>query len=214
MLKFMILFLLAFNLFAEDHELIKEHSQLKFSVSYLKISSVDGLFKDLAGHFQFDEKNGPSNVEIRIPCNSIFTNDTKRDAHLKTHDFFFCSNYPFIIFRAAKSKDLGKNRFLMAGELTFKEKKLPLSLKINYKGTVKDPWGKNNSFFELETILNRQTLGLKWNRDMDGGGLVIGDDVKVSGVIQSQLAKDKTSWSKYMIPASTQSYDPKKNHVK
>ena len=104
MLKFLLLSVFIFNLsYAELYELNKEHSKVKFSVDYMSVSSVEGIFKDFVTSFEFDSKTKKlKKIEAKIQAKSIDTSDSKRDNHLKGMEFLFTSKYPELIFTSTK----------------------------------------------------------------------------------------------------------------
>ena len=177
----------AFNtiISAKEIEIIKEHSKITFDIDYMLVTKVQGQFKDYYGSLNINEdKNEIYNIKVTALTNSIDTNDGKRDFHLKGVEFFQAANYPEILFES-------KGPF-----------KFSLSKKFNVKGKVKDPWNKENYFFELTGVVDRKTYGMIWNKKMDNGGVLIGDNVNINITIQAQPSGDKTAFSTHMIPST------------
>lgn len=153
------------------------HTYIGFSVRHLGISNVRGRFKDFSGTFLIDEKNMSKCVaDVAIQVSSIDTNNEKRDAHLKSGDFFDAEKYPTMMFKSKKLKK-AKNGYVVTGDLTIhgvtKEVKIPFTVE---KVTV---MGKTHIGVEGGLTINRLDYGVKWNKILDKGGLMVGNDVNI-----------------------------------
>ena len=128
-----------------------------------------------------DPKNLPaSSVEFHIKAASIDTgNQADRDKHLRTADFFDVEKYPEITFKSESIKATGKDKYDVTGTLTLHGVSKKVTLPVTYLGQAKDPWGNTRAGFETETTLNRKDYGIVWNKALDSGGVLLGDDVKV-----------------------------------
>lgn len=197
-----ILSFLSFNSNATQYELNKEHSKINFNVEYMTLSKVEGQFKDYESQFEFDSKSGKlTKISAMINPNSVDTNDQKRDFHLKGHEFLFVSNYPQIQFTSSDSVNLKiKEKTKINGVLEIRGIKKSINADLLYKGSIIDPWGKENVFFEFNTIINRKDFGMVWNKEMDQGGYLVGDNVGIQIIVQAQKAGEKTAFSTHMIP--------------
>ena len=197
--------LITFNsLQAKEFELIKEHSKIAFDVDYMLMTKVEGQFKNFSGFFTLNNsENDISNIRINVNSDSVDTNDGKRDFHLKGHEFFFAANYPEITFESPGpiKIEVGK-KLTIGGYLTMRGVKRPLILEGIYKGKLKDPWGKENYFFVLNGELDRKTYGVVWNKSMDNGGMLIGDNVRITITVQAQVLGEKTPFSTHMVPTT------------
>lgn len=202
-MKFILVTLLAiFNLKAEVYEINKDHSKVQFSVEYMSMTKVDGIFKNYVGTFAMNG-NQISKIDITIDPNSVDTNEPKRDFHLKGHEFFFASNYPAIKFKSINGLAVTeKKSHKFSGELTIRDFTKTISGDLLYKGKIVDPWGKENLFFEYKTEIDRKDFGMKWNKELDQGGYLVGDKVQVVISIQAQKSGDKTAFSTHMIPST------------
>ncbi|MBY0412610.1 MAG: YceI family protein [Bdellovibrionales bacterium] len=201
-----LLLLLTFTLgntsFAKTFEVVKEHSRVTFDVEYMSMTKVEGQFKDYRAFFDLTEKEDElSNVKMEIKAESIDTSDGKRDFHLKGQEFFFVANYPEVTFKAKGPVKISEGQeFKLSGELTIKDTTKPVTLTGIYKGKRLDPWGKNNYFFTLAGEIDRKDFGIIWNKQMDAGGYLVGDKVRLNITVQSQPIGEKTSFSTHMVP--------------
>jgi len=154
------------------------HSNVGFSVSHLVVSKVKGRFKEVSGKATLDEVDPTKSVvNVTIPVSSINTDDEKRDAHLKGPDFFDVANFPNIVFHSTKITRAGDRKFKVAGELTLHGVTKNITLDGKLSKPIKSPWGKDVRGVEIVGKVNRSDYGLTWNKSLDGGGVVIGDEV-------------------------------------
>lgn len=202
MFKWILILLLSQNIRALEYEIIHEHSKISFEVDYMAITKVSGEFRKYNSTINIQNSQIES-LEVQIAADSVFTNDDKRDFHLKSHEFFFASKYPIIKFTAKNiniPKKLASINFTGNLELHGIVKSIPFH--GIYRGTMKDPWGKENLFFEFEASLNRKDFGMNWNKELDQGGFLVGDKVNIKVLVQAQKKGDKTAFSTHMIPAT------------
>lgn len=201
---FILLNILAFNANARDFELIKEHSRIAFDVDYMLMTKVDGQFKDFKGFFTLNAaENDITKIKIIVKGDSVDTNDGKRDFHLKGHEFFFAATYPEITFEAPGPIRIEQGKKIqIGGYLTMRGIKRPIILEGIYKGKLKDPWGKDNYFFNLTGELDRKAYGIVWNKAMDTGGALIGETVRLNLTVQAQVLGGKTPFSTHMVPTT------------
>ena len=201
---FILFNILAFNAFAKDFELIKEHSRVAFDVDYMLMTKVEGQFKDFQGFFTLNAaENDISKIKIIVKGESVDTNDGKRDFHLRGHEFFFVATHPDITFESPGPIKIEPGKKVkIGGYLTMRGVKRPLILEGIYKGKLKDPWGKDNYFFNLTGELDRKNYGIVWNKTMDTGGALIGDIVRLNLTVQAQVLGEKTPFSTHMVPTT------------
>lgn len=197
---------LAFSYAAHSKELevIQEHSRVGFDIDYMVMTKVEGQFKKYTGLFELNPAEDQlSNVRVAISGKSVDTNDTKRDFHLRGHEFFFVASYPEITFKSlGVVRIVSGEKFKLQGEITLRGITKPIVLEGNYRGKIKDPWGKNNYFFTLNGELNRKDFDIVWNKEMDTGGYLVGDKVRLNITIQGQNVGEKTSFSTHMVPST------------
>ena len=164
----------------------KGHSSVGFSVSHMVVSETTGTFKDfdVKVSSKADDFNGAS-VEFSAKTSSVFTDNEKRDGHLKSDDFFNSEKFPELKFVGTVVKE--GNKYLLKGNLTMRDVTKPVSFDLTYGGRVKADGGEKAGFKFLGKV-NRQEYGLKFNKALEGGGLVVGDDVEISVKVELNKA--------------------------
>ena len=166
------------------------HSDFSFRVRHLVISRVAGRFAKFEGTVVGDPKAAASaKVELKIATASIDTTEPKRDAHLRSADFFDAEKHPEITFSSTKITDRGDGAFDVLGNLTMHGVTKPVTLAARNLGSVTDPWGNERVGFEVTGRINRQVWGLSWSKKLDSGGLVADDFVDLT--INLELVKQK-----------------------
>jgi polyisoprenoid-binding protein YceI len=190
-----VLFTSFFNFSSESsaaaYKLDAAHTEIGFSIKHLMISTVKGRFNKFDGGFDYDEKSKSlSKVDIKIESASIDTNDKKRDEHLQSPDFFDTKKVSTIEFKADKisNVEIGKT-FKVPGTLTMHGTSKPVSLDVEFKGTATDPWGNEKVVFGATAKIKRADWGMSWNKSLDKGGVVVGEEVTV--VIEAEGNKSK-----------------------
>jgi polyisoprenoid-binding protein YceI len=174
---------------ADVYTVDKVHSEALFTVKHM-MSRVTGRFNDFTGTINVDPANpAASSVEFTINASSIDTDNADRDKHLKSPDFFDVEKTPTITFKSSKVTPAGNNKYNVDGPLTIHGVSKQVTLPVEFLGFGKDPWGNDRAGFAIETTLNRKDFGILWNKALDQGGYVLGDDVKV--VINLETIKKK-----------------------
>lgn len=188
--------------YAKKLEIVHEHSKIGFNINYMMVTDVEGTFKKYQGDFEInDAENALSNIQVNVETKSVDSNDKKRDFHLKGHEFFYSAKFPQATFKANGPVTIAPHKeFRVEGTMTFRDVSKPFTFTGTYKGKQKDPWGKDNYFFELKGTMNRKDYGIVWNKVMDNGGALIGDDVHLVITIQAQTKGEKTPFSTHMVP--------------
>ncbi len=167
----------------------KVHSEIGFQVRHF-VSKVRGSFTDFAGSITVDgEKPENSSVAFTIKVASIATNEPKRDAHLKSPDFFDAAKYPEIRFTSKKVVKRSDTAFDVVGDLTMRGVTKEITLPVTFVGLTKDPWGGERAGFETAITLNRKDYGINWNKALDQGGYMLSDEVAVSISLEMMKAK-------------------------
>lgn len=162
------------------------HSEVLFQVRHL-ITKVRGRFSDFAGTITFDAAHPErSAVALTIQATSIDTNQADRDAHLRSDDFFSVAQFPTLTFTSTTIVPRGGDRFDVTGDLTIRGITKTIVLPVSYLGTAKDPWGNEKLAFETEIVINRKDFGLTWNAALETGGVLVGDEVRVTASVQAQ----------------------------
>ena len=194
-MKKLISFVLALMLFvpaihAEKWTVDGAHSSVNFSVRHLVISKTKGAFKDFTGDITFSEKDiSHSSVNFTVQMASVDTENKDRDDHLKSPDFFDVEKFPTMIFKSKKIIKGDGGKFQLVGDLTIRDATNEITFECEFAGIAKDPWGNTKAGFSAETTINRQDFNVKWSKSLDGGGLVVGDDVQVNLEIEANLVK-------------------------
>ena len=135
-----------------------------------------------------DERDPTSaKIDITIATQSVTTGDEKRDGHLRSPDFFDVERFPAITFRSKRVEGRSGNSFRVLGDLTIRDVTREVVLDVELLGRAKDPWGNDRAAFEASTKINRGDYGLTWNAALEAGGVLVGDEVKIS--IESELLK-------------------------
>jgi len=164
------------------------HSNVSFSVTHLVISEVEGNFKSFEGTVTSTKEDfAGSSVEFSVDINSIDTDNADRDNHLKADDFFNAEKFPKMTFKSKSLTKLNGKKYKLVGDLTIRDITKEVELDLKYNGTVKDPWGNTKAGFKISGTINRFDFGLKFNKLMEAGGMVVGDDVEIS--INAELKK-------------------------
>jgi len=158
----------------------KAHSNATFKIRHI-VSQVTGSFNDFDAAINIDRANpANSSVEFTIQATSINTANENRDNHLRSPDFFDVAKFPTISFKSTSVKPKSKTEFDVTGNLTMHGVTKQITLPVTFLGFGKDPRGTEKGGFEIETTLNRKDYGIVWNRNIDEGGVLLGDDVKVT----------------------------------
>ena len=165
------------------------HSAAEFAVKHLMISTVKGHFANVTGSVTVDEANpAKASVNVTIDVGSVDTRDEKRDAHLKSADFFDVQRFPTITFRGKRIDGSIDGEFKLVGDLTIRDVTREVTLNVEAAGSVTDPWGGERTGFAATTKINRKDFGLTWNVALETGGVLVGDEVKIS--IEVELVKE------------------------
>ena len=157
------------------------HAEVGFSVRHLMISTVRGRFGAVTGTVTLDEQNpAKSSIDVTIDVSSIDTRQEARDTHLRSADFFDVENHPTMHFVSTRVDGDINGEFRVVGNLTIRGVTRPVTLDVNAEGRGMDPWGKERMGFSAAGKIRRGDFGLNWNQALEAGGVVVGDEVKLS----------------------------------
>ncbi len=171
--------------FAADYDVDASHSSVGFNVRHI-VGRVNGTFTDFSGSFSFDPKKvSEDHVDFTVKLASVNTQNEKRDTHLKSPDFFDVAKFPEMTFKSKKVTAAGKDKFKIVGDLTLHGVTHEETFAVDFGGIAKDPWGNTRAGFSATTTLNRKTYGIIWNKTLDSGSLMLGDDVNVTLQIEA-----------------------------
>lgn len=168
----------------------KSHSSIGFDIDHLVVSEVNGQFSAFDGTFKSDKEDfSDAKITFKIDVASIDTDNEKRDEHLKSPDFFDAAKYPAIQFEGTIFKKVSEKKYKLKGNLTMRGVTKAVELDVSYGGTITDPWGNKRAGFKLYGSLNRTEFGLTWNNVMEAGGLIVGEEVRITGRFELVQAK-------------------------
>ena len=177
---------LAGTALADTYTVDKNHSEAAFQVRHI-LTKVRGTFRDFAGTINYDKaKPENSTVEFRIKTTSIDTGNQKRDDHLRTPDFFDVATHPEIVFKSTKVVAKGANKFDVTGDFTMHGVTKSITLPVTFLGEQKFMKG-SKAGFETAITINRKDYGLNWNRALESGGVLVGEEVEISINIEADL---------------------------
>lgn len=162
------------------------HSEVGFSVRHLMVSKVKGNFETFEGVVTIAENPLESSVTAEVDLNSINTRDEGRDGHLKSADFFDTETHPKLTF-ASTSVIADGDDYKVTGDLTIKGVTKQVVLDLEFNGVHPDPWGGTRAGFSAETEISRADFGIDFSIPMDGGGVVVGDKIKVTLEVEAVL---------------------------
>ena len=155
------------------------HSEITFKVRHMMISNVKGEFKNFNVDLESEDENFKNvKASASIDTSSISTNNTDRDNHLKSAEFFNAEVHPQITF---KTDSLNEE---VTGNLTINGVTKPVKLDVDFGGINVDPWGQTKAGFSFEGKINRSDFGLNWNAALEAGGVMVSDEVKIAGELQ------------------------------
>jgi polyisoprenoid-binding protein YceI len=167
------------------------HTHAEFGVRHLMISTVKGHFSDVAGTVIVEDGDATTaQVDVTIGVASIDTRVEQRDQHLRSPDFFDVERFPALTFRSTKVERAGEDRFRVLGDLTIRDVTRPVTLEVEGTGGLTDPWGNERAGYAATTRINRKDFGLNWNQALETGGVLVGDDVKISLEVELVRASD------------------------
>jgi len=157
------------------------HSSIEFAVKHMMFTTVKGRFSGVTGTITIDEANlANSSVAVEIDVATVDTREEKRDAHLRSPDFFDVERFPKITFKSTRVEPEGKDNARVTGDLTIHGVTRQVTLEATRTGQGKNPWGMEVAGFEASTKINRKDFGMQFNVPLEGGGFLVGDEVKIT----------------------------------
>ncbi|MGC8486790.1 MAG: YceI family protein [Clostridia bacterium] len=157
------------------------HSSAEFSIRHMMITSVKGHFSSIAGTVTGDPDDlTTARVHLDIDLSTVDTRNTDRDNHLRSADFFDVEHFPTMTFESRSIERTGPSTYRVGGDLTIHGVTKPVTVDVTAEGQGKDPWGGTRAGFSGTTTINRKDFGLMWNVALEAGGVMVGDQVKVS----------------------------------
>ena len=164
----------------ERYNVDADHSIVGFSVAHMVISKTTGRFTDYTGFIEMDpDGKTVRTIEAVIKTVSVDTNHQKRDTHLRSPDFFNVEKYPTMTYKMT-SYEMQGDQYVANGNLTLLGVTRPIVLTGTFNGVLpKDPMGNTRAGFSAEGKINRKDFGMNWNKALDNGGLVVGNEVAI-----------------------------------
>ena len=164
------------------------HSEVQFKVKHLVISTVTGSFKTFNGTLETESDDFTNaKASFSLDVDSINTNQSDRDNHLKSADFFDAEKYPKITFESTSFNQAGGDAYQLQGNLTIRDVTKPVTLNVEYGGSAADFYGNTKAGFEVTGKISRKEFGLQWNAVTEAGAVVVGDEIKL--IINVQFIK-------------------------
>jgi polyisoprenoid-binding protein YceI len=163
----------------------RSHSAIKFNVSHMVISDVDGKFGEFDVKVLSDKEDfSDAKIEVSIKTASINTDDAKRDEHLRSADFFDAATHPAITFKSKKMTKTGNGTYKLTGDFTMRGVTKTVDLDVKFNGQTKSPWGTTVAGFKITGKVNRKEYGVSWSKMLDNGGAVVGDEVQIAANVE------------------------------
>ena len=165
---------------ADTYAIDAAHSTIGFSVRHLVINNIPGRFKEYTGTINYDTADiTKSSVQFTAKVASIDTGIQQRDDHLRTADFFEVAKHPEMTFKSSRIEKKGKDSFIAHGTFTLKGISKEIAIPFKVYGPITDPYKKTRMGVEANLVINRQDYGVTYSRTLEGGGLVISNDVNI-----------------------------------
>jgi polyisoprenoid-binding protein YceI len=157
------------------------HSEVTFKVRHMMISNVTGQFTKFDASAETEEEDfTTARFSFTADVSSVTTGNEQRDGHLQSPDFFDAAKFPGLKFIATKYVKLDNDgNYEVTGDLTIRDITKPVTLKVEFGGVIKDPWGNTRAGFTVEGKINRKDFGLQWHAVTEAGGLVVSDEVRL-----------------------------------
>ena len=161
------------------------HSRVSFGVTYMMLSEVTGRFTEFEAELaQGKEDFSGSTVNATIATKSINTDNESRDKHLRSDDFFNAEKFPTITFVSTSFLKTGEKSYRITGNLTMRDVTKEVTLEATYMGMITDPRGNTRAGFKATGTVDRQEFGVRWNKAIDAGGVIAGDNVEITLLLQ------------------------------
>lgn len=163
------------------------HSEIGFKVRHLVITNVSGKFDSFEGSVTSSSEDfADAQINFSADINSINTGNEQRDGHLKSDDFFNAEQFPKLTFTSTSFKKVSGEQYKLEGHMTIRDITKPVTLDVEFGGTIVDPWGNLKAGFEINGKINRKDFNLKWDALTETGGAVVSDEVKLHIHIELQ----------------------------
>jgi len=166
------------------------HTNVSFSVKHMMVSKVKGSFGQVEGTIEGNPEDlTGAKIQFNIDVASINTNSEDRDNHLRSADFFETEVHPQMAFVSTDIVKKDDDEYNLTGDITIKGVTKKITFKAEYEGKGKNPWGVDVVAFEVKGKISRKEFGLTWNQALEAGGVLVGDDIKISIDLQANPAE-------------------------
>ena len=174
---------------ADTWKIDQAHTTVEFKIRHLMVSWVKGVFTDVEGTVDIDEADlAKSSTKVRIGTASVDTNNQKRDDHLRSPDFFNAAKFPAMTFVSKQVEVANGQPVKIVGDLTILDVTREVELEVeDFSQTITDPWGNTRRGASAATKISRSDYGLTWNKALEAGGVVVGDEVRIG--LEGELSK-------------------------
>lgn len=162
------------------------HTTVEFAVRHMMIATVKGRFAGVEGYILADPSDlTTAQAEVTIDATSVDTREPQRDEHLRSPDFFDAASFPKITFKSREIRRKGQDEYEMTGDLTIRGVTRPVTLSLTSEGQARDPWGNERAAFTVSGKVNRKDFGLNWNMVLEAGGILVGEEVRISVEVEA-----------------------------
>lgn len=159
----------------------QSHTAIEFTVKHMMLSKVRGHFEKFTGEVALNkEEPEKTTVDVRIDTSSVNTREPKRDAHLRSADFFNSEVFPEMIFKSKRVEQIDNLHAKMIGDLTIRDITREVVMNVEYTGEMKSPWGSVSVGFVGATKISRKEWNLTWNQMLESGGVLVGDEIEIT----------------------------------
>jgi len=165
------------------------HTEVSFTARHLMVTKVRGRFPVQSGAVTIADNPLESSVVAVIDVAGVNSGEAGRDDHLRNADFFEVDKYPTVTFKSTKVEHEGGSDYKVTGDLTIKDVTRPVTLELEYLGTVASPFGDQRAGFSAHTEISRKDWGITFNMALEGGGVVVGDKIKLDIEAEAILEK-------------------------
>jgi len=166
------------------------HSSIEFSVKHMMFATVKGAFQKFEAEVEANPEDlTTASIQFTVDTASVDTRNSDRDAHLRSADFFNVEQYPNLTFKSSKIEKTGDNEYDVIGDVTINGVTKQETFAVTYGGKGINPWGVEVVGFSGEGKINRKDYGLTWNAALETGGVLVGDQIKISIEIEANKAQ-------------------------
>ena len=164
---------------AGEYVLDPSHTHVGFLARHLVVTKVRGTFEKVDARIRVGETLDASALEVTVDVASLTSRDEKRDAHLRSADFFDAEKFPTMTFSSTAVKAGGRGHFAVTGDLTIRDQTRPLTLDVEFLGTEKTPWGTSVAVISAAAEIDREEWGLTWNVALESGGVLVSKKIQL-----------------------------------